>query len=333
VQSVDFDAQLGNGWPMLTDVELHRAYEAKTVLVTGGAGFIGSHLVEALVARKANVRVLDDLSTGSKSNLAAVSGRIELIVGDICDTDTCVRVAKGADYIFHQAALVSVPESIRAPDQSFRINITGTSHIFEAAHACQTQRVVYASSSAVYGDSTTMPLTESHCGRLMSPYAIGKRASEFLAECAHAIHGMTSVGLRYFNVYGPRQSPDSPYAAAIPIFVALARARKAPTIYGDGSQTRDFVSVHDVVRANLLAGIAQELETPVVNVGTGVSTTITSLAEMICSILAPELCPQYTAARVGDIAHSVASTSNAERLLGFHADIDLRSGIARLLDV
>jgi len=167
----------------------------------------------------------------------------------------------------------------------------------------------------------------------MSPYAIGKRASEFLAECAHAIHGMTSVGLRYFNVYGPRQSPDSPYAAAIPIFVALARARKAPTIYGDGSQTRDFVSVHDVVRANLLAGIAQELETPVVNVGTGVSTTITSLAEMICSILAPELCPQYTAARVGDIAHSVASTSNAERLLGFHADIDLRSGIARLLDV
>jgi UDP-glucose 4-epimerase len=317
---------------MLADDELYRAYEAKTVLVTGGAGFIGSHLVEALVNAKAKVRVLDDLTTGTQSNLETVSDRIELLVGDICDVDTCLRAAKDTEIIFHQAALVSVPESIRAPDRAYSINIMGTSHVFDAAHACHTQRVVYASSSAVYGDTISMPLIESHCGRLMSPYAIGKRSSEFLAEYAYTMRGLTSVGLRYFNVYGPRQSPDSPYAAAIPIFVAMARAGRAPTIYGDGSQTRDFVNIHDVVRANLLAGIAQGVEAEVVNIGTGVAITITSLAELICRILAPSLCPRYDAARPGDIAHSVASTSNAEQLLDFLAKVELNSGLTRLLD-
>jgi len=308
------------------------AYAGKTVLVTGGAGFIGSHLVEALVAAKANVRVLDDLSSGARKNLEAVSGRIEFIEGDVCDSRVCLSAAAGAEIIFHEAALVSVPESIRVPDKAYAVNILGTSHIFEAANACHAMRVVYASSSAVYGNCTNMPLIEANSGQLMSPYAIGKRSSELLGEYAFTAQGLQSVGLRYFNVYGPRQRPDSPYAAAIPIFLSRVRSGCPPMIHGDGSQTRDFVHVSDVVRANLLAGVAQDVGSLVVNVGTGSATTVRSLAELICKSLGLSQEPLHGPARAGDIPHSVANPSKALQQLGFQAKVELGPGIANLIE-
>lgn len=316
---------------MLNDEELRRTYRDKAVLVTGGAGFIGSCLVESLVTAGARVRVLDNFSTGNRENLKAVAPRIEVLVGDICDASICEKAARDVEVVFHEAALVSVPESIRDPEQAYRINVIGSSNVFEAACSCSARRLVYASSSAVYGDMTTMPLTESVCGRPLSPYAIGKSTSESIAKYLHATRGLTSVGLRYFNVHGVRQRPDSPYAAAIPLFIAAARAGKSPTIFGDGLQTRDFIHVSDVVRANLLAGVVPGIEAAVLNVGTGVSTTIKELAEQICLHVGKGLAPQYGPARRGDILHSVADTTSAERLLGFRAAVDMRTGLLMLL--
>lgn len=316
---------------MSSESELSEAYKGRPVLVTGGAGFIGSHLVEGLVHLGARVRVLDDLSSGSRSNLEAVLPDIEFIEGDIRDGATCLKAAKNTDIIFHQAALVSVPASIRDPAKTYRINIEGTSNVFEAAREAATTRVVYASSSAVYGDCSELPLVETRCGRLLSPYAVSKRADELIAEFGHTLHGTTSVGLRYFNVFGPRQSPDSPYAAVIPIFLSKLRANQPPTVFGDGSQTRDFVSVRDVVRANLLAGIARNVESAVVNVGSGISTTVASLARDLCAIIGQGLVPRFEAARPGDIAASVADTRLAQELLGFCTTVELHDGLVALV--
>ncbi len=316
---------------MPEDSELSRAYKGKFVLVTGGAGFIGSHLVEALVEAGAKVRVLDDLSTGNRSNLTPVLDRVDLIIGDIRDADLCLRAVEDINIIFHQAAFVSVPDSLKKPDRTFAINIFGTSHIFEAALQRGIKRVVYASSCAVYGDCSTMPLSESHVGRLLSPYAVSKRSMEALAEYAFACQGITTVGLRYFNVYGARQSLKSTYAAVIPIFIGACLAGQSPTVYGDGAQTRDFVHVSDVVRANLLAGIAPDIEVAVANVGTGVATSIQVLAEEICRLTKSSTAPVNGEARPGDIPRSVCDPRQAERLLGFSAQIPLSEGLANLL--
>lgn len=318
---------------MHADSELYRAYKSMRVLVTGGAGFIGSHLVEALLSAGAKVRVLDDLSTGNRSNLASVLKDIDLLIGDIRDADLCLRAAENTNIIFHEAAFVSVPESIRKPDHAFAVNLLGTSHIFEAARAQGVSRVVYASSSAVYGNCSTLPLSETHAGRLLSPYAVSKRSSEHLAGYAFALHKLSSVGLRYFNVYGARQSPSSPYAAVIPLFAAACQAGTAPRVFGDGTQTRDFVHVSDVVRANLLAGVAAEIEAHVANVGTGVATSIRALAEEFCKLTNPDLQPQEVEARPGDISQSVCDPRHAERILGFRASIELSAGLAELINV
>ena len=322
---------MSDGSLMPEDSELYQAYRGKAVLVTGGAGFIGSHLVEALVAAGAKVRVLDDLSTGNRSNLTPVLDRVDLIIGDIRDADLCVRAAEDINIIFHQAALVSVPESLRKPDRTFAINLFGTSHIFEAAQHHGIKRVVYASSCAVYGDCSTMPLSEPHVGRLLSPYAVSKRSTELLAEYANAGQGLTSVGLRYFNVYGARQSLKSAYAAVIPLFIGACLTGTAPTIFGDGTETRDFVHVGDVVRANMLAGIVSDIEVAVVNVGTGVATSIQSLAEEICRITNCSLKPGFGEVRPGDISRSFCDPQKAERLLGFNAKIKLSDGLAEIL--
>jgi len=316
---------------MPEDSELSKAYKGKPVLVTGGAGFIGSHLVEALVEAGAKVRVLDDLSTGNRSNLTPVLDRVDLIIGDIRDADLCLRAVEDINIIFHQAAFVSVPDSLKKPDRTFAINLFGTSHIFEAARQQGIKRVVYASSCAVYGDCSTMPLSESHAGRLLSPYAVSKRSMEALAEYAFACQGITTVGLRYFNVYGARQSLKSTYAAVIPIFIGACLAGQSPTVHGDGSQTRDFVHVSDVVRANLLAGIAPDIDVAIANVGTGVATSIQTLAEELCRLTKSSTAPINDEARPGDIPRSVCNPMQAERLLGFSAKVPLSEGLANLL--
>ena len=311
--------------------DFERAYSGKAVLVTGGAGFIGSHLVEALVRAGARVRILDDLSTGNRSNLLGVMDRVDLVIGDIRDADLCLRAAEDMNIIFHQAAFVSVPESLSKPDRTFAINLFGTSHVFEAAKRHSIRRVVYASSCAVYGDSTTMPLSESHVGRLLSPYAVSKRSMELLAEYAFTCQHLTTVGLRYFNVYGARQNLKSAYAAVIPIFIGACLAGKAPTVFGDGAQTRDFVHVSDVVRANLIAGMAPDVEVGVCNVGTGVATPIQVLAESLCSMTNLPDSPVNTEARVGDVSRSVCDPLHAERLLGFRSKVGLSEGLAALV--
>jgi len=316
---------------MSEDAPVDQTYAGKPVLVTGGAGFIGSHLVESLVNVGARVRVLDDLSTGNRDNLGAVSDRIEFIIGDIRDADLCLRAAEGVEVIFHLAAFVSVPESLLKPDRTFAINLFGSSHIFEAATQHGKARVVYASSCAVYGDCSTMPLSESHAGRMLSPYAVSKRSVEHLAEYAFVCHKLTSVGLRFFNVYGPRQSPKSAYAAAIPLFTEACLSGQSPIVFGDGMQTRDFVHVDDVVRANLLAGIAPRIQALVVNVGTGVATSIRTLAELACKLADTKLSPIYQDARPGDISRSVCDPQNAERMLGFKASVGLRHGLEALI--
>jgi len=310
---------------------LHGAYDSTAVLVTGGAGFIGSHLVEALIALGARVRVLDDLSTGNRQNLTSCIDRIELMLGDIRDAEFCTRAAQSMNTIFHLAASVAVPDSLRDPDRTYAINLLGTSHIFEAARNASVARVVYASSCAVYGDCSTMPLNESHHGHLLSPYAVSKRGSELCAEYAYAQQGVTSVGLRYFNVYGTRQRADGGYAAVIPKFIADCRAGLAPQVHGNGEQTRDFVHVSDVVRANLLAGMQPNMTAEVINIGTGVSTSIQFLAEETCRLVNPQLHPVNTEARPGDIPRSVCEPRLADRVLKWRARTSLTQGLSMLM--
>src|SRR5262245_39452117 len=223
------------------------------VLVTGGAGFIGSHLVDALLERGAKVRVLDSFATGFRRNLEHCASRIELLEGDIRDTGTCRRASEGTQYVFHQAALGSVPRSVDDPATSIAVNVAGTANVFAAARDAGVSSVVYASSSAVYGDSERMPKREGQEGRPLSPYATSKWMNEELAEVYTRCYGIRFVGLRYFNVYGPRQDPSGPYAAVVPRFFEAAAERRAPVIFGDGLQSRDFTFVADVVEANLLA--------------------------------------------------------------------------------
>jgi UDP-N-acetylglucosamine/UDP-N-acetylgalactosamine 4-epimerase len=330
-ESLDPERIVREGSRMQKDSELLAAYNSTAVLVTGGAGFIGSHLVEALVAAGARVRVLDDLSTGNQQNLAGCLDRIEFVKGDIRDAELCTRAARSMNLIFHLAAFVAVPESLRDPDRTYAINLLGTSHIFEAAHDASVARVVYSSSCAVYGDCSTMPLDESHHGHLLSPYAISKRSGELCAEYAYAQRGVTSVGLRYFNVYGARQRADGGYAAVIPKFVASCRAGVAPRVHGDGEQTRDFVHVSDVVRANLLAGMQPGMTAEVINIGTGVATSVQSLAQEACQLVNPQLHPTNIEERPGDIPRSVCDPRRAEQLLKWRARTQLSQGLSLLV--
>ena len=226
------------------------------VLVTGGGGFIGSHLADALVARGAVVRVLDNFSTGSRSNLEHLTDRIELVEGDLRDSENCIRACSGCRFVFHQAALGSVPRSIADPATTIAVNVSGTANLFAAAHEAGVERVVYASSSSVYGDHPDLPKHEERVGRPLSPYAWSKRMNEDLAAAFEDAFGLELVGLRYFNVYGPRQSPTGPYAAVVPRFFLALLEGESPVIYGDGGQSRDFTAVADAVAANLLAATA-----------------------------------------------------------------------------
>ncbi len=296
-------------------------------LVTGGAGFIGSHLVEALVKRGHSVRVLDDFSTGKRANLASVADRIELIEGDIRDRGAVQAAVRGADWVFHQAALVSVPLSVADPATNHTINVDGTLTVLEAARLEGVKCFVYASSAAVCGNSAGLPKVETMPVDPVSPYGLAKSIGEQYAQLYAQLYGLRTVGLRYFNVYGPRQDPRSPYSGVISIFVDHLANGIEPTIYGDGQQTRDFVFVSDVVRANLLAADAGEAAGQVLNVSTSRATTILELWETLQSFAGSRLHPRFEDERRGDVRHSQASFDKARALLGYEPRVELAEGL------
>ncbi len=304
------------------------ALEGVAVLVTGGAGFIGSHLVDALVGSGARVRVLDDLSTGRPDNLADRADEIELIEGDVRDAGACRRAAAGVELLFHQAALGSVPRSLVDPATTLAVNVQGTANVLTAAREAGVRRVVYASSSSVYGDSPRLPKREGEEGEPLSPYAASKRMTEQLAAVLARCYRLPVVGLRYFNVYGPRQDPAGPYAAVVPRFLTAGLTGGAPQIYGDGRQTRDFTYVADAVCANLLAAAAPVVDGRALNVAGGRGVSILELARLVGRLTGNDRPPEHRPPRPGDVPHSTADLERARAELGYQPRADLEEGLA-----
>jgi len=300
---------------------------SKRVLVTGGAGFIGSHLVDALLETGYDVVVVDNLSTGKASNLAHVADRILFYEGDIRDLETMNEAAQGCHAIFHQAAVVSVPQTVDDPIQSSAVNDTGTLMVLEAARLQRVQRVVMASSCAVYGDDPEIPKHEKMSLKPQSPYAVQKLTNELYAKLYADLYGLHTVCLRYFNVFGPRQDPSSPYSGVISIFMTRAVENKPPVIHGDGRQFRDFVFVKDVVQANLLAAASDGANGEVFNVGTGHFVRIGQLWDTISDMACTTLKPVFADQRPGDILESVADIQKAGALLNFSPKIVFEEGL------
>lgn len=302
----------------------------KKYLVTGGSGFIGSHLVRALLQQGAFVRVLDNFSTGRRENLNGL--KVEMLEGDIRDAAKAAEAVSGIDVIFHEAAFVSVPQSMEDPLPCFDINQHGTEILLEAARKASVGRVVLASSAAVYGDSELMPLDETVPLRPFSPYAVSKRVDELYAEMYTRSFGLDVVALRYFNVYGPRQRPDSMYAAAVPIFARRLIDGKPITIYGDGGQTRDLVYVGDIVRANLAASEHAAAPGQIFNVCTGDETSVLDLVETMRSFFPGAPAPEFAPARSGDIYRSIGNPAKAKNLLDFKAQTSLTDGLKAVVE-
>ena len=300
-------------------------------LVTGGAGFIGSNLVEALVALGHTVRVVDNLSTGDEANLAPVADAIDFIEGDLCDPVTSARAVDGIEIVFHLAALPSVPRSLKDPWGSHDSNVNATVRLLEASRAAGVRRVVYSSSSSVYGDTPTLPKVETMEPLPRSPYAASKLSSEQYV-LAYARGGlMEGIALRYFNVFGPRQSPYSPYAAVIPLFLDAAAAGTSVTIFGDGEQTRDFTYVSNVVQANLRAALApaEVASGWPVNVGAGQRTSLNAMLQLAREVTGRQIPAEYRPPRAGDVRDSLASLERTTRLIGYCPTVDLREGLVR----
>jgi UDP-glucose 4-epimerase len=299
----------------------------RSALVTGGAGFIGGHLVDRLVAEDWAVRVLDDFSSGSRENLAGSIGRIELMRGDVRDPDTVVRASEGVEVVFHQAAVPSVPRSLAHPWWTHSVNVDGTLRVLEAARRAGARRVVYAASSSAYGDTEKLPKLETMPPDPLSPYALQKYCGEVYCRLYTELFGLETVALRYFNVFGPRQDPDSEYAAVIPRFIGSALAHEPPRIYGDGKQTRDFTFVADTVQANLLAADAPRAPGSVVNVAAGRQISLNRLWALIREIVGAEVDAVHEAPRPGDVRDSLADLERARELLGYEPAVDLGEGL------
>jgi UDP-glucose 4-epimerase len=302
----------------------------KRYLVTGGAGFIGSHIVRALLEQGDFVRILDNFSTGKPENLAGL--QVEIIQGDLRDPNIVAQAVADIDIIFHEAAFVSVPQSMQEPLMCFEINQRGTEILLEAARNARVGRVVLASSAAVYGDSDAMPLDEAIQLHPLSPYAVSKRVDELYAEMYTRAFNLEVVALRYFNVFGPRQQPDSMYAAAVPIFTRRLIDGSPITIYGDGGQSRDLVYVGDIVRANLIASEHPAAPGQVFNVCTGAEIRVIDLVRVLMELFpsAPE--PIFKPARSGDIYRSVGNPGKAENLLGFKPETSLAKGLRAVVE-
>ena len=299
-------------------------------LVTGGAGFIGSHIIDRLLADGYRVRVLDNFSTGKRENLPE-SDDLEIITGDVGSFDDVHKAMKDVQLVFHEAAIASVPKTIHDPLGSHTTNYLGTLNVLEAARQQGARRVVFASSAAVYGDLPELPKREDMPLKPLSPYAVDKLASEFACQMYTHLHGLETVCLRYFNVYGPRQDPGSPYSGVISIFTDRLKKGERPVIYGDGEQTRDFVYVSDVVMANIKAATGEKAAGRVINIATSRVVTLNELLKSMCRILNRKFDPGYEKARAGDIRHSSALTGSSRELLDWVSLMDVDEGLERLL--
>jgi UDP-glucose 4-epimerase len=299
------------------------------VLVTGGAGFIGSNLVRALLERGDEVRVLDNFSTGNRGNLVGVEDDVNVIEGELRSYERVHNAVRGVELVFHQGALPSVPRSIQDPLTTSAVTIEGTLNVLLAARDENVRRVVFASSSSVYGNSGTLPRTETQQPDPISPYAVAKLAAERYCVSFQRVYGLETVALRYFNVFGPRQDPTSQYAAVVPLFIAAVDQGRAVTIHGDGTQSRDFTFVENVVQANLLAGDREGVEGRVLNVATGRQATVDELAEAIGAALGKPVEKEYLPSRTGDVRDSWADVSQAVELLGYEPSVGLEEGLQR----
>jgi nucleoside-diphosphate-sugar epimerase len=302
-------------------------------LVTGGAGFIGSHMVEALIKKGEQVRVFDNFSTGKRENLSAVGYQIEIIEGDIRNTNLCQQVMKGVKYVIHLAALHEVPRSVEQPLETHEINVTGILNLLLAARNAGVKRFVYASSSAVYGDNPLLPRSEDMIPLpISSPYASSKLAGEYYCQLFSHIYDLETVSLRYFNVYGPRQDSASQYAGVIPKFISALLNDTNPTIYGDGEQSRDFIYIDDCVAATLMASRAYSLSGIVLNIGSGKRTTVNQLCTLLQEILHQKIQPRFGPPQSGDIRHDYADISKSERLLSFEPIWGIQQGLEKTVE-
>lgn len=300
-------------------------------VVTGGAGFIGSHLVEELLRRGERVRVIDSLITGHRRNLAHL-GEVEFVEGDLADADLAARGIAGADYVLHQAAIPSVPRSVKDPITSNRANIDATLSVLVAARDAGVKRVVYAASSSAYGNAAALPKREDMATGPLSPYALQKLVGEQYLQLFTALYGLETVSIRYFNVFGPRQDPSSPYSGVISLFITALLEGRGPTIYGDGGQTRDFTYVANVVDGVLKATQAAHASGEVINVATGGRISLNELFTTLKGIVGADVSPTYAEGRAGDVRDSQADIGKAQRLLGYTPVVDLAEGLRRTVD-
>jgi len=303
-----------------------------TYLVTGGGGFIGSNLSKALVDRGETVRILDNFATGRESNLAAIRDRVDLIRGDIRDAATVARAVEGVDYILHQAALPSVPRSVEQPLECNDVNVNGTLVVLQAARQAKVKRVVFAASSSAYGETPTLPKVETMAPDPLSPYAVSKLAGEAYLRAFYLCYGLETVALRYFNVFGPNQDPQSQYAAVIPRFVTAALEGRAATVFGDGQQSRDFCHIENAIQANLLACTAPGAPGKVFNVACGVRTTLLEVLDKVAKIVGKKIAPIHEPSRAGDVKHSLADIDSARKILGYTAPVSFEDGLARTVE-
>ncbi len=304
----------------------------RTFLVTGGAGFIGSHIVTALVERGDAVRVLDNFCTGFDHNLQHVAEKIDVIRGDITDVDAVAMAVRDVDCIFHQAALASVPRSVERPLDTNHTCVTGTLMLLDQARRAGVRRLVYAASSSAYGDQPFVSKRETDLPAPLSPYAVAKLAGEYYCQAFTHTYGLETVGIRYFNVFGPRQDPDSPYSAVIPIFITRLLSGSPPVIYGDGGQTRDFTFVENVVHGNLLAADAPEAVGHVLNIANGRSTSLLQLIDALNQLLGTDVQPKFEEPRAGDVRDSLADITLARRLLQYEPLVDFETGLRRSIE-
>lgn len=301
-------------------------------LVTGGAGFIGSHIATRLIRDGHSVRVLDNLSTGSRKNLEAIAGQVEFLEGDLTDMARVAQAVEGVDVIFHQAALASVPRSVERPLDTHAACVTGTLNLLDAARKARVRRVVYAGSSSAYGNQPVMPKHEGQVPEVLSPYAAAKMAGELYCQAFATTYGLETVRIRYFNVFGPRQDPNSPYSAVIPLFISALLAGKRPKIFGDGEQSRDFTYIDNVVEGNLWASEAAGVSGKVYNVACGGSINLLDLLKELSQLLGKPFDPEFAPPRTGDVKHSWADISAAERDLGYKVLVDLKEGLRRTVE-
>ena len=301
-------------------------------LVTGGAGFIGSHIVEALAARGDSVNVLDNFSTGFRHNVDALQGDIQIFEGDVNDVDVVNEAMDGVDCVFHQAALASVPRSVESPLDTNYACVTGTLNILNQARLNGVRRVVYAASSSAYGDQPFSSKREIDLPSPLSPYAVAKLAAEYYCHAFYHTYGLETVCIRYFNVFGPRQDPGSPYSAVIPLFITALLSDERPLVYGDGGQTRDFTYVANVVHGNLLAADAKGVEGKTINVANGRTTSLLRLLELLNEHLGTNVQPKFEPARIGDVRDSLADITLAQQLLGYEPPVSFEDGLKQSIE-